>query len=71
MPAPAGAKPQALATTRRLYDPADPTLAFPPAGALVVFVAPAGQLVARTLDGQTSRTLADGVEAVWAVGATP
>ncbi len=71
MPAPNGATPQPLATTRRLYDPADPTLAFPPAGALVVFVAPAGQLVARTLDGQASRVLADGVEAVWTVGAAP
>jgi hypothetical protein len=64
------ATPQLLAVSRRLYDPNFPTVAFPAAGTLVVYITPDGSLQARTLDGAAggTSTLAGGVEGVWAVG---
>jgi hypothetical protein len=68
-PAPptAGSPPILLAQPRRVFDAGLPTVALPAAGALAVFITPASELHARTLDGVEERTLAANVEAVWAL----
>ena len=68
-PAPpaAGSPPVLLAQPRRVFDAGLPATALPAAGALAVFITPASELHARTLDGVEERTLAANVEAVWAL----